>query len=131
MSDATLRGRRDEWITAGVFDRLAEEALEAYDRIIGLDLSSAPSTAGSTRPPPAAKAPVPAPLTGANSAGRWSLFADRNGIPVGWAIDGANRHDTVLLEPTCSRVTERALICDAETLHLDRATTTTWCVASR
>jgi transposase len=46
VSDTTLRGRRDEWITAGVFDRLVEEALEAYDRIIGLDLSECSIDAG-------------------------------------------------------------------------------------
>jgi transposase len=37
VSDTTLRARRDEWIAAGVFDRLAAEAVAAYDRIIGLD----------------------------------------------------------------------------------------------
>lgn len=39
VSDTTLRHRRDEWIRAGVFDALAEEALTAYDRIIGIDLA--------------------------------------------------------------------------------------------
>ena len=38
-SDTTLRARRDEWVDAGVFDALADEALRAYDRIVGLDLS--------------------------------------------------------------------------------------------
>ena len=38
VSDTTLRTRRDEWVTAGVFDALATEAVEAYDRICGLDL---------------------------------------------------------------------------------------------
>ncbi|MGH9096856.1 MAG: transposase, partial [Acidimicrobiales bacterium] len=41
VSDTTVRARRDEWIEAGVFDRLGEEALAAYDKIIGLDLSDA------------------------------------------------------------------------------------------
>ena len=40
-SDTTLRARRDEWVDAGVFDALADEALRAYDRIVGLDLSEA------------------------------------------------------------------------------------------
>ena len=35
MSDTTLRARRDEWIDAGVFDRLKAEARAGYDRIIG------------------------------------------------------------------------------------------------
>ena len=39
VSDTTLRGRRDEWIAAGVFDALAAETLAEYDRIIELDLS--------------------------------------------------------------------------------------------
>ena len=35
----TLRNRRDEWIELGVLEALREIALEAYDRIIGLELS--------------------------------------------------------------------------------------------
>lgn len=38
VSDTTLRARRDEWITAGVFDALMTDALDAYDRVIGLRL---------------------------------------------------------------------------------------------
>jgi putative transposase len=37
--ETTLRRRRDEWLEAGVFDALVAEALHAYDRVIGLDLS--------------------------------------------------------------------------------------------
>src|SRR5438270_5185556 len=37
--ETTLRRRRDEWLAAGVFDKLCEEALAGYDRIVGLDLS--------------------------------------------------------------------------------------------
>jgi hypothetical protein len=37
-SETTLRGRRTEWLVAGVFDKLLAEAIAAYDRIIGLDL---------------------------------------------------------------------------------------------
>ena len=39
VSDTTMRTRRDEWIAAGVFDGVEEEALRAYDKIIGLLLS--------------------------------------------------------------------------------------------
>src|SRR3954464_8598215 len=34
--ETTLRRRRDEWLAAGEFDALADEAISAYDRIIGL-----------------------------------------------------------------------------------------------
>ena len=100
VSDTTLRGRRDEWIKAGVFDGLVSEAIEAYDRVVGLDLSET-AIDGSQH-----KAPCGGEGTGRNPTDRgklgwkWSLLTDRNGIPVTWAICGANRHDTVLFEPT-------------------------------
>ena len=37
-SATTIRRRRDEWITAGIFKQLEQICLEAYDRIVGLDL---------------------------------------------------------------------------------------------
>lgn len=38
-SATTLRRRRDEWIDCGVMEKLREMVLEAYDKIIGLELS--------------------------------------------------------------------------------------------
>jgi len=37
-SATTLRLRRDEWIAAGLFTKLEQLCLDAYDRIVGLDL---------------------------------------------------------------------------------------------
>ena len=54
------------------------------------------------------------------SGWKWSLLADRDGIPVGWAADGANRSDQALLAPTLSAADQRGLVCDIETLHPDR-----------
>jgi len=39
---------------------------------------------------------------------------------VGWAIDGANRKDVALLEPTLADVEANGLLADIDTLHLDR-----------
>ena len=120
VSDTTLRARRDEWIGAGVFDKLEAEAIAAYDRIVGLDLSDV-AIDGSQH-----KAPCGGEGTGRNPTDRgklgikWSLLTDRAGIPVGAALDGANRHDTVLLAPTLDAVARRGLLGDVETLHLDR-----------
>ena len=38
-SESTLRRRRDEWIELGVMERLRQICLDAYDRLIGLELS--------------------------------------------------------------------------------------------
>jgi transposase len=120
VSDTTLRTRRDTWTDAGVFDRLADEALAAHDRLIGLDLSEV-SVDGSQH-----KAPCGGEGTGKNPTDRaklgwkWSLIADRAGIPIGWAANAANRHDVVLFEPTLAAANARGLLADIETLHLDR-----------
>ena len=119
-SETTLRNRRDEWLDAGVFDALVEEALAGYDKIIGLDLSEV-SIDGSQH-----KAPFGGQGTGRNPTDRgkqgwkWSIAADRDGIPIGWTIDGANRHDMILLGPTLDAVADRGLVPDIDTLHLDR-----------
>lgn len=39
-SATTLRTRRDEWITTGIFYTLEQICLEFYDRIIGLELDN-------------------------------------------------------------------------------------------
>ena len=120
VSDTTLRARRDEWIATGVFDQLAAESLAAYDRIIELDLSEV-AVDGSQH-----KAPCGGEGTGRNPTDRgklgwkWSLLADRAGIPIGWATNGANRHDIILFEPTLDAAHQRGLIVDVDTLHLDR-----------
>jgi transposase len=120
VSDTTLRTRRDQWEEAGVFASVFEEALRAYDKIVGLDLSEA-AVDGSQH-----KAPMGGDGTGRNPVDRgklgwkWSLLTDRFGIPIGWAVDGANRHDVVLFSPTLESANQRGLLGDVETLHLDR-----------
>jgi transposase len=119
-SATTLRRRRDEWVVAGVFEALADEAIAAYDRICGLDLSEV-AVDGSLH-----KAPCGGQGTGRNPTDRgkrgwkWSLATERAGVPIGWAVDGANRHDIPLLAPTLAAVETRGLLADVETLHLDR-----------
>jgi len=51
---------------------------------------------------------------------KWSVAAERHGVPIGWAIDGANRNDVRMLVPTIDAVAEAGLLVDIDTLHLDR-----------
>ena len=38
------------------------------------------------------------------------MAADAKGIPIGWAIDGANRNDIKLLDPTLDAVAATGLL---------------------
>ena len=120
VSDTTVRARRDEWLKAGVYDAIAAKALCAYDRIVGLDLSDV-AVDGSQH-----KAPAGGEGTGKNPTDRgklgwkWSVLTDKAGIPIGWATDGANRHDSVLLPATLGAAKRQGLLQDIETIWLDR-----------
>ncbi|MBA3877369.1 MAG: IS5/IS1182 family transposase, partial [Anaerolinea sp.] len=116
----TLRARRDEWLSGAAVDRLLEEALAAYDRIIGLDLSEVALDGSTHKAPCGGEGTGPNPTDRGKSGWKWSVATDRAGIPIGWATDGANRHDSKLLAPTLAAVAARGLLCDVETLHLDR-----------
>ncbi|MHB1511228.1 MAG: hypothetical protein ACYCST_18020 [Acidimicrobiales bacterium] len=48
------------------------------------------------------------------------MLIDRVGIPISWAIDGANRNGAKMFAPTRGAAAEAGLLCDVETLHLDR-----------
>jgi transposase len=120
VSDTTLRARRDEWIAAGVFDALEAETLAGYDRIIGLDLSFVAIDGSIHKAPCGGEGTGKSPVDRAKLGYKWSVAADANGIPLGVAIDGANRNDIPLLEPTLDAVMANGLIGDVELLTLDR-----------
>jgi transposase len=118
--ETTLRTRYNQWNADGVFDRVVEEALWGYDRIVGIDLSDASVDASTHKAPCGGEGAGKSPVDRGKSGWKWSLVADRNGIPVGWAAGGANRNDCTLLAPTLADADQRGLLLDVETLHLDR-----------
>lgn len=120
VSDTTARERRDEWIAAGVFDAIAREAIEGYDKIVGLDLSDTAVDGSLHKSPTGGEGTGKNPTDRAKLGWKWSVFTDRHGIPLGWAVDGANRHDSVLLEPTLEATAEIGVLGEIETIWLDR-----------
>ncbi len=120
VSDTTLRTRRDEWIDAGVFDALKTEALAAYDRVIGFDLDNVSLDGSLHKAPYGGEGTGPNPTDRGKCGWKWSVASDMTGVPIGWAIDGANRHDVRMLEPTLDDVKAVGYFADIVTLHLDR-----------
>lgn len=120
VSDTTLRARRDEWIDAGVFDTLAAEALAGYDRIIELDLDLVALDGSIHKAPCGGEGTGKSPVDRGKLGWKWSVACDGAGIPIGVAIDGANRNDLVLLEPTLDAIEATGLLADIGTLSLDR-----------
>jgi len=120
VSDTTLRARRDEWIAAGVFARLEAETRAGYDRIIGLELGYVAVDGSIHKAPCGGEGTGKSPVDRAKLGWKWSAAVDAHGIPIGVAIDGANRNDVPLLEPTLDAVAANGLLDDIELLCLDR-----------
>lgn len=118
--ETTLRNRRSEWLKAGVFDGVCDEALAGYDRIIGLNLEEVALDGSLHKAPCGGEGTGPNPTDRAKSGWKWSVATEAAGIPVGWTIAAANRNDSPLLPATLDAVAARGLLEEIGTLHLDR-----------
>lgn len=123
-SATTLRGRRDEWINAGIFARLEQIVLDAYDLIVGLDLTEITVDGCLVKAPCGGEAAGRSPVDRGKQGTKRSLLTDGNGIPVGCVVATGNRHDSPFLRPTLEQLS-RFETCfgiglpDNITVHLD------------
>ncbi len=115
-----MRRRRDEWAAAGAFQHLVDEAIRAFDKVIGLDLSEVSVDGSLHKAPMGGEGTGPNPTDRGKTGWKWSIATDTNGVPIGWVTEGANRNDSILLAPTLDEVKNRGLLTDIETLWLDR-----------
>jgi transposase len=99
-SATTIRRRRDEWIAAGVFDELEQICLDAYDKIVGLELGDVTVDGCIVKAPCGGEAAGKSPVDRGKQGTKRSLLADAGGIPIGCVSAPANRHDSVFLRPT-------------------------------
>lgn len=105
---STVHDRFQEWQQAGVFERLWQAGVLEYDRVKGLNWEWQAMDGAMT------KAPLGGEATGANPTDRGkkgtkrSLLTEGNGVPIGLAVEGANRHDMKLTDPTLqSQIVQR------------------------
>jgi len=99
-SATTLRRRRDEWIELGVLQALREMALEAYDRMVGLEPSELAVDSCITKAPCGGEKAGRNPVDRGKEGIKRSVVVDGKGIPLGSVSAPANRHDSPLLAPT-------------------------------
>ena len=120
-SESTLRRRRDEWIELGVMERLREICLQAYDRIIGLELSEVAVDCCITKAPCGGEKAGRSPVDRGKRGLKRSMAVDAKGIPLGAVMAPANRHDSPLLVPTLEATSETlGALPEWASVHLDR-----------
>ena len=84
-------------MAAGVFLELWQVGLERYDELQGLDWSWLSMDGALTKAPLGGEKTGPNPTDRGKSGVKRSLLTEAQGIPVGLAVDGANRHDMKLV----------------------------------
>lgn len=119
-SESTLRRRRDEWIGLGLMERLREISLEAYDRLIGLELADLAVDGCITKAPCGGEKAGRSPVDRGKGGVKRSTVVDARGIPLGTIIAPANRHDSPLLDVTLDALEPLGKLPDRTSVHLDR-----------
>jgi putative transposase len=105
---STAHDRYTEWVAAGVFLALWQAGVERFDALKGIDWNWLSMDGAMTKAPLGGKKTGPNPTDRAKDGVKRSLLTEGHGVPIGLAIDGANRHDMKLVRPTIeSLVVER------------------------
>ncbi|MGH9045369.1 MAG: IS5 family transposase [Acidimicrobiales bacterium] len=120
ISDTTARSRRDEWVEAGIYERLVNEALLAFDKVIGLQFGDVAADGSLHKAPAGGVGTGKSPVDRSKRGWKWHILTDLGGIPFGWVADGANRNDSILLEPTLLDAERRGWLSQVTTIWLDR-----------
>lgn len=119
-SATTLRRRRDEWIASGAMERLQQIVLDAYDWMIGLDLSDMSVDGCITKAPCGGQKAGRSPVDRGKQGLKRSVGVDANGIPIGAIAAPANRPDSPLLEATLDTMEIVGKLPERMSIHLDR-----------
>lgn len=119
-SDATIRRRLKEWAAIGVSGHVHTLALQAYDRMIGLELDDLAVDGCITKAPGGGETAGRSPVDRGKQGLKRSIVTEAGGIPLHVVSAGANRHDSPLLAPTLAGLDQLDRLPDDVTVHLDR-----------
>jgi hypothetical protein len=97
-----------------------EMALEAYDRIVGLELFDVAVDCCIMKAPCGGERAGRSPVDRGERGIKRSTVVDANGIPLGSVITPANRHDSPLLDETLDALGVLGSLPEQMSVHLDR-----------
>lgn len=120
-SDRTIRRRLREWAGLGLAEQVHHLALQAYERMIGLDLEDLAVDGCITKAPSGGESAGRSPVDRGKQGLKRSVLTEGRGIPLRLVPAGANRHDAPLLPVTLAGLEKVVALTATEpgTLHLD------------
>ncbi len=118
-SAATLRRRREEWITAGVAEQLRLAVLVAYDRLFGLELEQLAVDGCLTKAPCGGQVAGPSPVDRRKQGLKRSIAVEAGGIPLAALPAPASHRDDGLLAATLDAIGMAGQLPAQPVVHLD------------
>lgn len=101
---STAHARFQAWRSTGVFAKLWAVALRGYEKLKGLDWSWQSMDGTMSKAPLGGEKTGPNPTDRAKRGVKRSLLCEGHGVPIGLALEGANRHDMKLAQPTLESI---------------------------
>ena len=101
-------------------EALRKIALDAYDRMIGLQLEDVAVDGCITKAPCGGQKAGRSPVDRGKQGIKRSTLVDANGIPLGAIVASANRHDSPLLDETLDTLEVLVELPELMNVHLDR-----------
>ncbi|MFQ6031253.1 MAG: IS5 family transposase [Dehalococcoidia bacterium] len=103
-SKSTAHDRFQEWVEADVFLKLWEAGLSRFDELRGIDWSWLSMDGAMTKAPLGGEKTGPNPTDRGKRGVKRSLLTEGHGVPLGLAVDGANRHDMKLVRASIESI---------------------------
>jgi transposase len=101
---STAHDRYQEWVEAGVFLKLWQAGVAQFDELQGIDWAWQSMDGAITKAPLGGQDTGPNPTDRAKSGVKRSLLTEGHGVPLGLAVEGANRHDMKLVCETIESI---------------------------
>ena len=92
-ASSTVHDRFQQWVEAGVFEKLWTSGLIEYDVQKGLQWSWQSLDGAMTKAPLGGEETGPNPTDRGKKGVKRHLLTEGNGLPIGLVVTGANRHD--------------------------------------
>jgi putative transposase len=99
-ASSTVHDRFQQWQQADVFQALWQAGIMEYDSVKGINWEWQAMDGAMTKAPLGGEFTGPNPTDRGKKGTKRSLLTEGNGVPIGLAVDGANRHDMKLTEGT-------------------------------
>jgi transposase len=101
---STAHDRYQEWVKAGVFLKLWQAGVAQFDDLKGIEWAWLSMDGAMTKAPLGGEDTGPNPTDRAKSGVKRSVLTEGHGVPIGLAVEGANRHDMKMVRETIESI---------------------------